>query len=175
MYYVLSCLNMLINCVQNPICKELLLTPLDHRWALKFGMLVRHCHMNQAPAPLCRKLKRTSHHRSPRGLNMFLHPLKPSSLSLSLSDILSFSNRSPILRNGLQSVPNLCSLSLPKFKKVFTELLLDSPKYISYAVGDVIRYTWCGAYNPFPFSSFLRFSHSFLSRNLEVDCWYFLL
>ena len=41
-----------------PICNELSLTPLDHRWALKFAMLVRRCYMNQAPAPLCRKLKR---------------------------------------------------------------------------------------------------------------------
>ena len=108
-----------------------------HRWALKFAMLVRRCYMNQAPAPLCRKLKRTSHHRSTRGNNMSLHPFKPSSLS----GILSFSNRSPTLWNALQFVPNLCSLSLPKFKKVFTKLLLDSPKYISYAVGDVNRYT----------------------------------
>ena len=76
------------------------------------------------------------HHRLTRG-NKSLHPFKPSSLS----GILSFSNRSPILWNALQSVPNLCSLSLPKFKKVFTKLLLDSPKYISYAVGDVNRYT----------------------------------
>ena len=65
----------------DPICKELSLTPLDHRWALKFAMLVRRCYMNQAPAPLCRKLKRTSHHRSTRGNNMSLHPYKPSSLS----------------------------------------------------------------------------------------------
>ena len=34
----------------DPICKELSLTPLDHRWALKFAMLVRRCYMNQAPA-----------------------------------------------------------------------------------------------------------------------------
>ena len=121
----------------DPICKELSLTPLDHRWALKFAMLVTRCYMNQAPASLCRKLKRTSHHRSTRGNNMSLHPFKPSSLS----GILSFSNRSPILWNALQSVPNLCSLSLSKFKKVFTKLLLDSPKYISNAVGDVNRYT----------------------------------
>ena len=122
----------------DPICKELSLTPLDHRWALKFAMLVRRCYMNQAPAPLCRKLKRTSHYRSTRGNNMSLHPFKLPSLS----GILSFSNRSPILWNALRSaVPNLCSLSLPKFKKVFTKLLLDSPKYISYAVADVNCYT----------------------------------
>ena len=114
-----------------------------HRWTIA-GRSSLQCSsdMNQAPAPLCRKLKRTSHHRSTRGNNMSLHPFKPSSLS----GILSFSNRSPILWNALQSVPNLCSLSLPKFKKVFTKLLLDSPKYISYAVGDVNRYTWCGSY-----------------------------
>ena len=138
----------------DPICKELSLTPLDHRWALKLAMLDRRCYMNQAPAPLCRKLKRTSHHRSTRGNNMSLHPFKPSSLS----SILSFSNRSPILWNALQSVPNLCSLTLPKFKKVFTKLFLDSPKYISYAVGDVNRYTWCGSYILLSFLHFLVFS-----------------
>ena len=138
----------------DPICKELSLTPLDHRWALKFAMLVRRCYMNQAPVPLCSKLQRTSHHRSTRGNNMSLHPFKPSSLS----GILSFSNRSPILWNALQSVPNLCSLSLPKFKKVFTKLLLDSPKYISFAVGDVNRYTWCRSYILLCFLHFLVFS-----------------
>ena len=77
----------------------------------------------------------------------------------SLSGILSFSNRSPILWNALQSaVPNLCSLSLPKFKKVFTKLLLDSPKYISYAVADVNRYTWCGSHILLSFLHFLVFS-----------------
>ena len=93
--------------------------------------------MNQAPALLCRKLKQTSHHRSTRMNNMSLHPFKPSSLS----GILSLSNRSPSLWNALQSVDNLCSLSLPKVKKVYTKLLLDYSKYISYAVGDVNRHT----------------------------------
>ena len=36
----------------DPICIELSLRPLDHRWALNFAMLVRRCYMNQAPAPL---------------------------------------------------------------------------------------------------------------------------
>ena len=40
---------------------------------------VRRCYMNQAPALLRRKLKRTSHHRSTRGNKLFPHPFEPSS------------------------------------------------------------------------------------------------
>ena len=144
---------------------------MDQRWALKFALLFRRCYMNQAPAPLCRKLKRTSHRRSTRGNNMSPHPFKPSSLC----GILSFSNRSPILWNALQSVPSLCSLSLPKFKKVFTKLLPDSTKYIP--VQEVMSIATLHAnlifFCPFFISSYSR---SFLSRNLkDYVCWYFLL
>ena len=67
-----------------------------------------------------------------------------------------------------QLCPTYAPCPCQNLKKVFTKLLLDSPKYISYAVADVNRYTWCGSHILLSFLHFLV-SRSFLSRNLKVD------
>ena len=67
-----------------PICGELSITPLLHRWALSFALQVRRCYLNIAPAQLCDKLVRPCHKHSTRGNNSSLYPF-PIFLSLGYS------------------------------------------------------------------------------------------
>ena len=117
------------------ICGELSITPLLHRWALSFTLQVRRCDLNIAPAQLCDKLVRPCHNHSTRGNNFSLYPFRSSSLS----GTVSFTNRSPILWNALQSVSGseISTFSQSKFKKSFLDLLLVYPKFISFTVGDI--------------------------------------
>ena len=117
------------------ICGELSITPLLHRWALSFALQVRRCYLNIAPAQLCDKLVRPCHKHSTRGNNSSLYPFQSSSLS----GTVSFTNRSPILWNALQSVSGseISTFSQSKFKKSFLDLLLVYPKFISFTVGDI--------------------------------------
>ena len=117
------------------ICGELSITPLLHRWALSFALQVRRCYLNIAPAQLCDKLVRPCHKHSTRGNNFSLYPFRSSSLS----GTVSFTNRSPILWNALQSVSGseISTFSQSKFKKSFLDLLLVYPKFISFTVGDI--------------------------------------
>ena len=117
------------------ICGELSITPLLHRWALSFALQVRRCYLNIAPAQLCDKLVRPCHKHSTRGNNTSLCPFRSSSLSGSVS----FTNRSPILWNALQSVSGseISTFSQSRFKKSFLDLLLVYPKFISFTVGDI--------------------------------------
>ena len=117
------------------ICGELSITPLLHRWALSFALQVRRCYLNIAPAQLCDKLVRPCHKHSTRGNNSSLYPFRSSSLS----GTVSFTNRSPILWNALQSVPGskISTFSQSRFKKSFLDLLLVYPKFISFTVGDI--------------------------------------
>ena len=117
------------------ICGELSITPLLHRWALSFALQVRRCYLNIAPAQLCDKLVRPCHKHSTRGNNTSLYPFRSSSLS----GTVSFTNRSPILWNALQSVSGseISTFSQSRFKKSFLDLLLVYPKFISFTVGDI--------------------------------------
>ena len=117
------------------ICGELSITPLLHRWALSFALQVRRCYLNIAPAQLCDKLVRPCHKHSTRGNNSSLYPFRSSSLS----GTVSFTNRSPILWNALQSVSGseISTFSQSRFKKSFLDLLLVYPKFISFTVGDI--------------------------------------
>ena len=117
------------------ICGELSITPLLHRWALSFALQVRRCYLNIAPAQLCDKLVRPCHKHSTRGNNSSLYPFRSSSLS----GTVSFTNRSPILWNALQSVSGseISTFSQSRFKKCFLDLLLVYPKFISFTVGDI--------------------------------------
>ena len=117
------------------ICGELSITPLLHRWALSFALQVRRCYLNIALAQLCDKLVRPCHKHSTRGNNSSLYPFRSSSLS----GTVSFTNRSPILWNALQSVSGseISTLSQSKFKKSFLDLLLVYSKFISFTVGDI--------------------------------------
>ena len=116
------------------ICGELSITPLLHRWALSFALQVRRCYLNIAPAQLCDKLVRPCHKHSTRGNNSSLYPFRSSSLS----GTVSFTNRSPILWNALQSVSGseISTFSQSRFKKSFLDLLVY-PKFISFTVGDI--------------------------------------
>ena len=84
---------------------------------------------------LCDKLVRPCHKHSTRGNNSSLYPFRSSSLS----GTVSFTNRSPILWNALQSVSGseISTFSQSKFKKSFLDLLLVYPKFISFTVGDI--------------------------------------
>ena len=117
------------------ICGEHSITPLLHRWALSFALQVRRCYLNIAPAQLCDKLVRPCHKHSTRGNNSSLYPFRSSSLS----GTVSFTNRSPILWNALQSVSGseISTFSQSRFKKSFLDLLLVYPKFISFTVGDI--------------------------------------
>ena len=117
------------------ICGELSITPLLHRWALSFALQVRRCYLNIAPAQLWDKLVRPCHKHSTRGNNSSLYPFRSSSLS----GTVSFTNRSPILWNALQSVSGseISTFSQSRFKKSFLDLLLVYPKFISFTVGDI--------------------------------------
>ena len=72
---------------------------------------------------------------STRGNNSSLYPFRSSSLS----GTISFTSRSPILRNALQSVSGseISTFSQSRFKKSFLDLLLVYPKFISFTVGDI--------------------------------------
>ena len=117
------------------ICGELSITPLLHRWALSFALQVRRCYLNIAPAQLCDKLVRPCHKHSTRGNNSSLYPFRSSSLS----GTVSFTNRSPILWNALQSVSGseISTFSQSRFKSLSSIFFLFILSSFRFTVGDI--------------------------------------
>ena len=80
-----------------PILKNHRLTPIEHRWALQFAVVVRRCVQKSAPLSLCTRLSFTEHSHQTRGSGNSLRPFCPSSRP----GMLSFTNRAPLVWNSL--------------------------------------------------------------------------
>ena len=89
------------------VLKDLRLTPLTNRWALKIAIDVRRCYFKTAPPELCKKLSRMDHNYSISGKSSSFCPFRPVSQSGSMS----FSNRATPRVVCSASINQSCSFS----------------------------------------------------------------
>ena len=113
-----------------PLLVQLKINAIEHRWALQFALLVRHCHLQTAPKELLEKLHRPSHGFTTRRQGIAFKPFQPKTRSRSIS----FSNRAPLVWNFLDEGMKTCSSS--KFRTKFLSLVSSSTALLSLTMFD---------------------------------------
>ena len=120
-----------------PILKNHRLTPIEHRWALQFAVVVRRCVQKSAPLSLCTRLSFTEHSHQTRGSGNSLWPFCPSSRP----GMLSFTNRAPLVWNSLPASINKQAQTMNFFKSEYLKYLSNasnSRKQLKLTLGDPV-------------------------------------
>ena len=108
---------------QIPQCnglKELMIDPIEQRWAQHVAVTTFRCRHGTAPPDLRKKLKSVDHGRTTRGASGNYVPYRSSSTS----GTVSFSNRAPLIWNSLPNELQEAG-SVNCFKRLYLKLLSD--------------------------------------------------
>ena len=103
-----------------PLLKELMIDPIEHRWAQHVAVTTFRCRHGTAPPDLRKKLKSVDHGRTTRGASGNYVPYRSSSTS----GTVSFSNRAPLIWNSLPNELQEAG-SVNCFKRLYLKLLSD--------------------------------------------------
>ena len=103
-----------------PLLKELMIDPIEHRWAQHVAVTTFRCRHGTAPPDLRKKLKSVDHRRTTRGASGNYVPYRSSSTS----GTVSFSNRAPLIWNSLPNELQEAG-SVNCFKRLYLKLLSD--------------------------------------------------